>query len=263
MACCAPDLSRRTLQDGAQSRHRAQLRVSLDAEPIHGLRASLHPLLRQGLRTPGRAAERRPLRPIDPGENQRRRCAPARTRAQEPKARIRRHRHGDRPITTGRGILPADARLPRRARSAPQSPEHHHPRAAYHPRYRPDADGLGTGGRERELLRGVWMNSPLFTPCPSVVTPSARGRRRWDSWPSFADAPTLRPLDGPSASAMGSIPQRTGQDDDPRDCRNPTAQHTRWRRRFLARPSRTPRPSPKGCACRTRASCRWSGGPGS
>ena len=96
------------VQDRAEPRHGDAVR--LVAQPVHGLRAPLHVLLRPRLRAAGRPAGRRALRDVDPREGERRRGAAARARAAVVARRERRDRRRDRSVPAGRGPLPADAR---------------------------------------------------------------------------------------------------------------------------------------------------------
>ena len=101
----------------------------LVAEPVHGLRAPLHVLLRPRLRAPRRPAVRRPLRALDPRQGQRRRGAAPRARAAVVGGRDRRDRRCHRPVPARRGSLPAHARMPRGAARhlEPVQPDHAQP----------------------------------------------------------------------------------------------------------------------------------------
>ena len=90
--------------------------VPLVAQPVHGLRAPMHVLLRPALRAARRSAVGRPLRPLDPRQVERRRDAPPRARAPLVAARGGRHRHRDRSVPARRGPLPTHARVHPRAR---------------------------------------------------------------------------------------------------------------------------------------------------
>src|SRR6478672_2751561 len=87
--------------------------VRLVAQPVHGLRAPLHLLLRPGVRASRGPALRRPLRPIDQGQGQCRRGLAAGALARLLAARDDRDRRSHRPLSAGRGALPAHARVPR------------------------------------------------------------------------------------------------------------------------------------------------------
>ena len=71
----AGGVPRGAVQERPQPRPRHAVR--LVAQPLHGLRAPLHVLLRPRVRAAGGPAGRRPLRAFDPGEDERRRGAPA------------------------------------------------------------------------------------------------------------------------------------------------------------------------------------------
>ena len=90
-------VSRRALPLCAQPR--AGDAVRLVAEPVHGLRPPLHVLLRAGVRGARRPARRRPLRREHPGEDERRRGAPARAGPARPGSG-RRSRSAPRPTRT-------------------------------------------------------------------------------------------------------------------------------------------------------------------
>ena len=92
--------------------------VRLVAEPVHGLRPPVHVLLRPGVREARGSAVGRPLRRLDPGQDERRRGAPARAGAAELEGRDGRDRRGDGPVPAGRGSLPADS--PAASRSWPR-----------------------------------------------------------------------------------------------------------------------------------------------
>src|SRR3954452_23437538 len=72
---------RGALPQRAEPRERDAVRVV--AEPVHGVRPPLHLLLRPRLRGARRPALRRPLRRLDPGEDERRRGAARGARAHE------------------------------------------------------------------------------------------------------------------------------------------------------------------------------------
>ena len=102
------------MPERAQPRPRDAVR--LVAQPVHGLRPPLHVLLRPGLRAAGRPPVRRPLRPLDPGEDERRRGA---------RGELARRSWTNEGIAIGaatdpyqpaEGPLPAHARVPRGAR---------------------------------------------------------------------------------------------------------------------------------------------------
>src|SRR5205814_8869971 len=69
----AARVPRRAVQGRAQSREGNG--VFLVPEPVHGLRAPLHVLLRPRVRAAGRPALGRALRDVDPREDERRRSA--------------------------------------------------------------------------------------------------------------------------------------------------------------------------------------------
>ena len=108
-------VSRRALPQRAQPGAGDGVRVV--AEPVHGLRAPLHVLLRPRVRAARRPAVRRPLRHEHPRQDERRRGAAPRARAPVVAARDRRDRRGDRSVPAGRGPLPADACVHRGARA--------------------------------------------------------------------------------------------------------------------------------------------------
>ena len=90
---------RGALQERAQPRQGDDVRMV--AQPVHGLRAPLHLLLRPRLRAPRRPAVRRPLRALDPREGQRRRRARARARAADA-GKARASSSAPRPTRTSR-----------------------------------------------------------------------------------------------------------------------------------------------------------------
>ena len=125
---------RRAVQDGAEPRvgHALQL----VAEPVHGLRAPLHLLLRPGVRAARRPAGGLALRhSIRVKANVAEVLAP-RARAAVVARRERRDRRRHRPVPAGRGPLPADARLPRGARRGREPVRDHHARADDRARHR-------------------------------------------------------------------------------------------------------------------------------
>ena len=126
--------------------------VRLVAEPLHGLRAPLHVLLRPRLRAPSRPAFRRSLRPFDQGQGQRRRGPAPRACARLLGARDGRDRCGHRPLPAGGRALPADTRLPRGTRRRAQLVQHHHARADDRPRRRRPSRGGEAGERVGHLL---------------------------------------------------------------------------------------------------------------
>lgn len=73
---------RRAVPKRAEPRQGYALQVV--AEPLHGMRPPLHVLLRPGLRAAGRETCGRPLRHVDPSQDQHRRGAPRRARPARP-----------------------------------------------------------------------------------------------------------------------------------------------------------------------------------
>ena len=121
-------LPRRTVPGRAQPRAGHALRVV--AQPVHGLRPSLHLLLRPRLRAARRPSGRRPLRHVDPRQAERRRSAALRAAAH----RAARRRHSDRrrhrSVPARRRAVPAHARLHRGAARRRPAVLDHHPRPA-------------------------------------------------------------------------------------------------------------------------------------
>ena len=94
----ASRLPDRALQVGVDRRPRDALQVVV--EPVHGLRAPVHVLLRQALRAARRSPVRRSVRPVDSHQAKCRRGAPARARAPFLETRRSRARHRDRSVPT-------------------------------------------------------------------------------------------------------------------------------------------------------------------
>src|SRR5919106_607608 len=90
--------------------------LPLVAQPVHGLRAPVHVLLRPPVRAARRPTVRRPLRPFDPRQDERGGGTAARARAALVAARGGRDRGRDRSVPARGGPIPADPCLPRRAR---------------------------------------------------------------------------------------------------------------------------------------------------
>ncbi len=124
----------------------------LVAQPVHGLRAPLHLLLRPALRAARRPALRRTLRALDPREDERRRGSPPGARAAIVEPRRGRARDGHRPVPAGRGALPPDARMSHRPGRELDAVLDRHPRPARRPRRRRAAGGRTEGGRRGLLL---------------------------------------------------------------------------------------------------------------
>ena len=137
----------RTVQVGADAGPRDAVQVV--AQPVHGLRAPLHVLLRPALRAARRPAVGRPLRSLDPREVERRRGPAAGARAPVVAARGGRARHCDRSLPAGRGAVPADARVPRRARRVGHGILDRDARPARRARCRPPRRRSSRGARER------------------------------------------------------------------------------------------------------------------
>ena len=116
--------------------------VPVVAQPVHGLRAPLHVLLRPPLRAACRPPVGRPLRPLDPREAERRRGSATRARAPVVGARRGRSRNGDGSVPARRGQVPPHARVPRRARRRVDAVLDRHPRAARRARHRRAAGGV-------------------------------------------------------------------------------------------------------------------------
>ena len=150
--CCgdAGRVPRGAVPERAQPRQGDAVRVV--AEPLHGLRAPLHVLLRARVRAARRPALRRPLRTLDPRQGRTSpRCSRASSRGRRGRGSGRdRRRH--RPVPAGRGPLPADARLHRGARPRGNAVRAHHARADDRPRRRRAAGGGAAGRRLRHLL---------------------------------------------------------------------------------------------------------------
>ena len=85
--------------------------LRLVAQPVHGLRAPLHVLLRPRVRAARRPARRRALRHVDPGEGERRRGAAARARAAVVAAASA-SRSAPRPTPTSRPRAATGSRAP-------------------------------------------------------------------------------------------------------------------------------------------------------
>ena len=176
-------VSRRALPDRAEPGQGDGLQ--LVAQPVHGLRPPLHVLLRARLRAARRPAVRRPLRPLDPREDQRRRgAAHASSRARRGSG-DRRDRRGDRPVPARRGPLPADARLPRGARDAaqPVQPDHAQPDDRARPRRAREA---ATRARGRRRLLGARRSTTRSGARPSPGT--APPRQRLEALRQLVDA---------------------------------------------------------------------------
>ena len=178
-------VSRRALPERAEPRQGHGLR--LVAEPVHGLRAPLHVLLRARLRAARRPAVRRPLRALDPREGERRRGAAQGARPAVVGGRDRRDRRCHRPVPAGRGSLQAHARLPRGAprRVEPVQPDHAQPDDRPRPR-RPRRGGEA-GARSESSSRcrrstrrsgGAPSPGPLRPQPPPRGAPAARRRGR-------------------------------------------------------------------------------------
>src|SRR5690606_17442306 len=105
----AEHLPRGALQVCPQSLQRNAF--SLDAEPVHGMRASLYLLLCPDLREARGPSVRRPLRYIDPGEDERRAGALLGVEATQLETRWHRDRRCDRSLSARRGQIQTHARL--------------------------------------------------------------------------------------------------------------------------------------------------------
>ena len=137
-------LPRRAVPLRAEPRHRHALR--LVAQSVHGLRSPLHVLLRAGFRAPGRPARRRPLRHLDPRQDE---------RGRGPACELHRPSWAGEPIAIGAATdpyQPAEGRyrltraLPRGAARCGAGLLHHHARPA-------DRAGRGAARRGREPRR--------------------------------------------------------------------------------------------------------------
>ena len=178
----------------------------LVAQPVHGLRAPLHLLLRPGVRGARRPARRRPLRALDPRQGQRRRGSPRGARASLVEARERRRRRGDRSVPAGRGPVPAHAGLHRRARPRSHAVLADHARAAGQARRRRARGGRrgarrctsrsrcrrstsGSGGRRSPAPRLRGAGSRPFASSPTRgstrVSRSRRSSPGCPTTPSF------------------------------------------------------------------------------
>ena len=157
--------------------------VQVVDQPVHGLRPSLHLLLRPPLRTARRPTLGRPLRAVDPREAEHRGRAPARARAQVVGSRRggARHRHGS--VPAGRREVPSHPCLPRRARRGLDAVLDRHARAARRPRHRHPAGGVRAGRR-----RGV----PLAPDARRTRLADDRARHRAAREPARGDSSTRR-----------------------------------------------------------------------
>ena len=165
--------------------------VRLVAQPVHGLRAPMHLLLRPRLRGRRRSALRRPVRALDPRQDQRRRRAAAGACATILATRGGRRRRSDRSVPAGRGPLPAHPRLSRRARRLAHAVLDHHPRAA-------DLAGRRrAAGRLRAHRVGISFSVPTLdervwrTTEPGTAPPRRR-LRSCDAWPTRASTSASR-----------------------------------------------------------------------
>ena len=156
--------------------------VRLVAEPLYGLRAPLHVLLRARLRAAGRPAVRRSLRTLDSGEGERGGGASAGACAAVLGRRGRRDRRGDRSLPAGRGAVQADPRLPRGAprRVEPVQPDHPQPDGRPRPR-RPRRGGVAGGGRRRLLGADARRGglAPDRARHPAAAPPARGARASW------------------------------------------------------------------------------------
>ena len=114
-------------------RVRRACRLQVVAQPLHGLCSPLHLLLRPGLRGARRPPVRRPLRTVDPRQVERRRGAARGARPEVVGTGGGCSRNRDRPVPAGGRKIPADARVPRRARLELDSLLDRHTRAARRP----------------------------------------------------------------------------------------------------------------------------------
>ena len=146
----ADRVSRRALQERPQPGQGHGLQVV--PEPVHGLRAPLHVLLRPSLRKAIGPAVGRPLRDVDPSEDERRRRVAEGARARDLAVRAGDRRRCDRPVPAGRREVQAHARVPRGVPRRRESVRDHHARADDRARSRRARRGIAAGGRERDVL---------------------------------------------------------------------------------------------------------------
>ncbi len=157
--------------------------VRLVAQPVHGLRAPLHLLLRPGVRAARRPALRRGLRHLDQGEGERRRRAPRRASQADLAGRKHRDRCGHRSLSARRGPLPAHQGLHRGARRGGEPVRDHHPRADDRARPRRARRGGSPRRGVGDLLgadarpRGLAAHRARHRPAPSAPA-CARAARR-------------------------------------------------------------------------------------
>ena len=178
----ASGIPRGALPLGHQQGHRHAL--SLVAQSIYGLRPSLHVLLRPCVRGTGRPSFRRPLRPVDPGEGQRRRRPRTGARAPELEARARCGRDRHRPLPARRGSLPAHASVHRAAGRGTDAAPPDHPRADDRSRRRRARRGGAPSGRIDHLLgpdagsRGVAAHRARHGAAAAATSGADHARRR-------------------------------------------------------------------------------------
>ena len=167
---------------GAQPRQGHAVR--LVAQPVHGLRAPLHVLLRARLRAARRPAVRRRY-----GLSIRVKANVAEVLRRELgravlAGRVDRHRRGDRPVPAGRGPLPAHPRAASRCSPRPANPFHIITRGPLIVR---DVDVLAEASRRADvgvsfsvptLDEDVWRTHRAGHGAAAAAAPRALGARR-------------------------------------------------------------------------------------
>ena len=147
--------------------------VRLVAQPLHGLRAPLHLLLRPRVRAARRPALRRSLRRArSASRSTSRRCSGRSSHRPLVDAARRRDRRRDRPVPAGRGPLPAHARVHRGARRGREPVLDHHARPADRARRRRACRGGAARGRLGDVLGADARRGRL------AARPSPARRRR-------------------------------------------------------------------------------------